>query len=472
MEEIVALFIDYRDQRISYDELHRSILDKAQREPAFQRQAIPTLDRIQKTTPIDIASFITLRGELDTEIQQLPSPTTNENDVTDECNDPDATLVTQLPSDNIHPNAKVTHKVSTTPVTSGPSEPTLLSTQSGLNMEQTDSKSAAEPDPDEATMIMPAGMLSNSPSAPARVPALDPDDEETVISTITNLEVDIDDEETLISTSTNIPTVNNDNTEEETLVAGQSTNPPPISTPTAGTGPHDSTLVNGETSPQIAPTIEAVSTPSKKTSTPVIMAISLALVAAISMGVTLVKTSPPSSHDAVNTEPTTPVPNPWSKQPSIVETAETNASSPSAEITPTTDSALAPVTTTPIIELAPPIIPNEEVTASLPITTSDTKSSPISFASPAEEENYLFEQLKQAKQAERLTPAETQGTATYYLVKLIQLNPNSVKISQARSLISKAHLSLANTARENEDWDMAQQHLDDAFTVRLPDSYQ
>ena len=56
-------------------------------------------------------------------------------------------------------------------------------------------------------------------------------------------------------------------------------------------------------------------------------------------------------------------------------------------------------------------------------------------------------------------------------MELIKLNQQSDFITDARTLIAQKHLELAKVARQNNQWDSAQQHLDDAFKVRLPDSY-
>ena len=87
------------------------------------------------------------------------------------------------------------------------------------------------------------------------------------------------------------------------------------------------------------------------------------------------------------------------------------------------------------------------------------------------DETYFMAQIKAALAEDRLNPAEEEGTATYFLVELIRYDSESDSISEARTLISKRHLELAKEAREQSQWDAAQQHLDDALKVRLPDSY-
>ena len=107
----------------------------------------------------------------------------------------------------------------------------------------------------------------------------------------------------------------------------------------------------------------------------------------------------------------------------------------------------------------------------VPVTVAPVIEEKI-FTSKEDEISYFVGQIGNSINAHNLTPVDKLGTATYYLVKLIKASPNSPYISQSRSKIAKAHLALAATAREGERWDEAQQHLDDAFTVRMPDSYQ
>ncbi|MDX1694312.1 MAG: hypothetical protein R3208_11160, partial [Ketobacteraceae bacterium] len=114
--------------------------------------------------------------------------------------------------------------------------------------------------------------------------------------------------------------------------------------------------------------------------------------------------------------------------------------------------------------------PTGQITA-----TEDTREPEMSetvFEEPVvKDEAYFMAQIKTATAADRLTPSDQQGTATYFLTELIRYDSNSDRISEARTLISKRHLELAKAAREKSQWDAAQQHLDDALKVRLPDSY-
>ena len=180
--------------------------------------------------------------------------------------------------------------------------------------------------------------------------------------------------------------------------------------------------------------------------------------------------------------------NSWGGAPGILQptpVAQPVQKSSSTDISPTTSdleaadnipsASTTTISTTQPVE-RPPLISDEVESTKPPTEKAVAVIAPVikeqTFESKEDEISYFVGQIKNAINANNLAPANKFGTATHYLVKLVKASPDSPFVSQARSKIAKAHLVLAARAREGERWDEAQQHLDDAFNVRLPGSYQ
>lgn len=523
MEQIIALFEGYRENQLSFDQLYTTLLEKAQQDASFRHQAIPTIDQVQKSTPIPITNFIELRSQLESELQNLPPSVPNNALPQDSDYDPEATLITALPEEETHPNAKSLneqHSDSTATGNIAPHDPTLIATSTSTSTNNTDIKEQTIPpsspqqdddDDDEATVIMSADKLGSLRSA---APA-------TAQHNIDNSEEDDDEEETLITPATATSTGMRAEAEVETadhdaatLVGAENTVGTTPSAPAInnayGPGTEEKlpeTFSESFSEPSSNPEQDTPNTtfPSKNI---IISAGAGVVIVAILISFFWLSASPstnlPTASSADNTPKTeTPKEESWGSAPAILQPPKASPSEPKNEpeitlSTPTTEQAVAtsesnqvttdntvltdntvtenPVTERPIVQkpialeviVQKPTIPEvitQEAIAEQPVERME-------FSSSTEEADYLFKQITLQEESNNLGPAEKVGTATYYLVRLIKLKPGSPLISKARSRIAKAHLALANTARENENWDDAQQHLDDAFTVRLPDSYQ
>lgn len=465
MEHIVTLFEDFRENRLSYDDLYSVLLSKIQQDPSFRHQAIPTLDHVQQSTPIPITHFIQLRSELNSAVNNFrPSEAQQTSSAS---TDPDATLITPLPDeDATAPNLSVTtHDI--TQNKTGASDPTLMAASTGtagdnpVDTVDTTVNTTSDDLDDEATMIMPSGTLST--------PILSSEDE-----TVINHDTEI---------TTNTPPL------AETLV-GQSyeqNDEKSDEQPSNKNQVEAETLVGTHTGS--AASIAAESTP-----TPTVWVWAGASTLIITCIIIFTFTSgifeTTRNTEVVLPEPTKPSNDEsWGGAPEIlqVETVSETVKKPS---TPDTSNAIETTDEAAITTLARPTdnFPTTVVTTT-PLDSSNTESqakepeqetvaavAPVIeervFQSIEQEVAYFVGRINNAKNANNLAPAEKVGTATYYLVKLIKASPNSPFVSRARSQIAKAHLALAATARDGERWDEAQQHLDDAFTVRLPDSYQ
>ena len=62
-------------------------------------------------------------------------------------------------------------------------------------------------------------------------------------------------------------------------------------------------------------------------------------------------------------------------------------------------------------------------------------------------------------------------STTYWLIEMLKVNRHSHQVSEARAFIAQVHLEMSQKARDTGDWDAAQEHLDAALEVRLPNSY-
>ncbi len=466
MEHIVTLFEDFRENSLSYDDLYNALLSKIQQDPSFRHQAIPTLDQVQQSTPIPITHFIQLRSELDSAVNNFRPSEARQTSST--ATDPDATLITPLPGeDATAPNLSVT-TLDITQNKAGASDPTLMATSAG-----------AAPD-DEATMIMPSGTLST--------PILSSEDE-TVINHDAGITTNTPPlAETLVGQSyeQNDEHPNNKNqVEAETLVGTHTGSAASI----AAKSPATESLAT-ENTPIPAIWIWAGASTLIITCIIIFTLTSGIFETTRSTEVALPEPTKSSSDESWGGAPEILQVKPESEtvqNPSTPDTSKTIEIMDEAAITtlsqptdsfPTTVMTTIETTVVSTTPLEPSNTesqtkePKQKTIAAVAATLEEQAIKEKVFQSKDEEVAYFVGQINNAKNANNLAPAEKVGTATYYLVKLIKASPNSPFVSQARSQIAKAHLALAATAREGERWDDAQQHLDDAFTVRLPDSYQ
>ncbi len=491
MEQVVTLFEDFRENNLSYDGLYSALLSKIQQDPSFRHQAIPTLDRVQQHTPIPITHFIQLRSELDSAVEGFV-PTETEQTLNTPV-DPDATFITPLPGKLSHPNSNqpkipyddsndatapnlsVTTQ-STVSHNAGASDPTLMAKPSN-----TPANNTMEGDADEATMIMPSGTLSGSlPSSTAiNASTINSEDETLVNQKAAPAATNIPGlAETLVGQAYEQPS---NEAQAETLIGTQSDS----ATSSPNKEPLQSTpgLIENPAKPSVpAAWIWGGGATFILICCVLIAFTSGILETANNTEVALPKQTKPASDQSGDS---------WgAAAPAILQpTPETKPSLP-LDVTddleiPDDIAAATMATTSSPAETLPPKSEVTESTGSPSIdpqaSIAAEKAAPVIvapvieekvFTSKEDETSYFVGQIGNAVNARNLAPADKFGTATHYLVKLIKASPNSPYISQARSKIAKAHLALAATAREGERWDEAQQHLDDAFTVRLPDSYQ
>ena len=506
MDKIIALFEEFREHQLSFDQLYAALLEKVQQDASFRHQAIPSLDQVQKSTPIPITNFIELRSRLDDEIRNLPSAAPSNGNAQSPDHDSEATLITQLPGEVTHPNAKnlaeqpaAAENTKTNNVT--PHDPTLIatSTSNSDNTSTSASSSAVDAntplindqqdeDDDEATVIMSANKLGSLRSITppvAQYSSTDDDEEETLITSATS-------SSTTTEIDTGLETTAHD---AATLVGAENT---------FGTASSAAITNNESYYEEPEPLSEPLSTPPQDEPKSAILPRKAMIASASGIGIVVIlisflwPTNEPSTIDSANTELKVEVPKEesWGSTPAILQPAQPSVTLTSQPSVPSTEQVFTqadnnvagnnvkvPEPTIPapesaseptlaVIESAPALTHDDPVAVDPERTLAEPSIEKITFASATEEADYLFKQITIQEGSNNLGPAEKVGSATYYLVKLIKLKPGSPLISKARSSIAKAHLVLANTARENEDWDGAQQHLDDAFNVRLPDSYE
>ena len=514
MDKIVALFEQFRENKLSYDTLYETLRDKIQADAGFQRQVVPMLDQAQQSTPIPIAHFIPLRSQIEKDVQSIvPKP----SNVAVQA-DPDATLITSLPEENTHPNAKAANKkaqqpnnssaVSNTPV--GPSDPTLLGSS--------DISTGVNADDDESTMIMPSGTLSgvqtdSKPSAQPTIPTTQtapPSIGNEDATVVTGIDIAATDEEGNPTAATTAnpsdPTIAASADDAPTLISNTQHNTNNDANHSAETLVHAEPYANEQEI--IRPEQGSPVPPAKANAKLIAGSVTAAVVILIgalwlfsaepSAGVnanveTSVGTTSKITKDTVTTprswdnDPETPAPERSEQPESMGQNQPTlNLAEQPPQSTPPPKTSTQATATTDTLNTANNLpsstvsttlenkqaLAAAEVDPPLKTTTKTTVEITPTFSSTEEEIDYLFAKITTAENAYNLTPADKGGTATYYLVKLINLAPNSNRIFEARSRIAKAHLTLAKIARENENWDDAQQQLDFAFTARSPNSYR
>ncbi|MCG8671496.1 MAG: hypothetical protein MI867_18975 [Pseudomonadales bacterium] len=485
MEKVTDLFKAFRNKQIEYDELFGELTKMLSEDPHFSVQAIASLDSAQQQTPIPVTDFINLRAKLESTAETFHQQETSHGPA-----DAESTLMFDAED-----------------ATAAPNDPTLIGNNGGIESVVSQVAPAAtapssfsdeppvapasppeEDYADEATVIMPmpprqtAGAATQSQdlqSAPAEAkPAADSNMEETVIapaiSEDSNDAMSEDAHATLIAAPMADASVDNSAPAEETPM-------PTETTP-------DSVAENAEEA-------QPKAIPSK----PPIALIAAGAAAAVVILVVIVMWSGGSdTPEEIAESPTMATessePSPWGEKlpeeafdaEKSVGTVSTNANISDAEETleqnqvANTDSDLQamdsqPVEPEQITTSAETIEANQtglsETETSTSTTTAEAPAVNASAEPEIKDEAYYVSAIQQAVDSNNLGPAENEGSATFYLVELIKLNQESLEISNARTLISKKHIQLSKESRSNNRWEEAQQHLDDALKVRLPDSY-
>lgn len=448
MEKVTDLFKAFRNNEIDYEALFGSLTKMLSEDPRFANQAISTLDNAQQLTPIPVTDFIQLRSQLENTAE-----TFQQQGAAGTPADGEATKIFDVSEATQRPAAGKAGSGDATLVSAPAPEADFQPRDNGGP--QAAPQASSEPDyQDEATVIMPM---------PPRQPAAE---RPTAEATPPAIPLDQDDQATLIATPI--------------------TNPAPEPSP----------------APQPAPAAESQPAPAKPTGRPrqqdkkppvMLLAGAGGLVLIVILALVLWPGGEEQPKVASpETQSQEPANSPWQSRPAEPEVAAEPEPTPETFANPAfgepEPSEVAPAVSESSIDLgtsgetaaetdstAFPTETTEADTEFFDASNSLPQESTASSEQPTEpavkDEAYFMNQIKAAVAADKLTPAEQQGTATFYLVELIRLDKHSEQISEARTLISKRHLELAKTARENSDWDGAQQHLDDALKVRLPDSY-
>lgn len=471
-EKVVDLFKAFRTQSIDYEELFGSLTKILSEDPHFSTQAIAALDNAQQQTPIPVTDFIQLRGQLEntaeTFHQQEITPGTGESEATKIFSEEDQTQA---------------------PESLSPFDPTLMAApETAEEPAASEAQPTATPAPaqsdyeDEATVIMPVPPKRPAKTESGEPPATAVDPHATLITTPEDKPDPVttesqDEQATLIAAP-------------ESLPESQASSPP---------GDEDSPALEQKSPVKDAP---AMKTANRATGLPLPLLAGAAgvLVLLVVVLVMLVWPGEESELPVAQEQPTEA--SPWGPAPTketsaqATEPANESPLNESTLIEPETPTVAAESISDPVTDsLSEDAIAGDAEAASESASTtsagaiaeeptlansqapaSDSPDQSIitepAAAPPAvKDEAYYFAQIKQAVKDADLGPAEATNSATYFLVELIKLNQQSDFITDARTLIAQKHLELAKVARQNNQWDSAQQHLDDAFKVRLPDSY-
>lgn len=498
MEQVVELFGRYRSREIAFKELNATLKTFLGNHPQATRQGLGWLDLAQQRQPMPVTEFIQLRADMDYLLRSLalqspeidptrignaaprtitlPKSDAQSTVVQRAAESLDATVVNnagavaaeKVPSDKTTPEKTVFQK---------PASQEDEATHIAVNVRADDdaTRIAAKASADTSTNEDATRIAAVSANPTTRPPAASKDSEATVV---VNAAAPAD-ERTVIAT-------------------------PKVADPTMIATPRSATpSERGEDATRVVTPREAVPkmphsqrvpprvvTAPEKTATPVPPAprsasLVLGVVAGIAAAIVLVggfalwkSTRPPSDASAtveVDAQPRSAATN---ASDNTRDTASNTGSRPVISTETSGANTIATVTTgadeTETVMLQLEVVSDSSVvdgSAVLPSTAPRPSMQPIPAKEPVEplptDINGLLSSVKNRVDKGRLLPADDPNSATFAIKALIAKAPDSNEVSEARKILSQAHLELARQAREKGDLDAAQTHLDNAFDVRL-----
>lgn len=498
MEQVVELFGRYRSREIAFKELNATLKTFLGNHPQATRQGLGWLDLAQQRQPMPVTEFIQLRADMDYLLRSLAlqspeiDPTRIGNaaprTITLPKSDAQSTVV-QRAAESL--DATVVNNAGVVAAEKVPSDKTTP--------EKTVLQKAASQE-DEATHIA------------VNVPA---DDDATRIAAKASADTSANEDATRIAAvsappTTRPPAASKDSeatvvvnaaapADERTVIAT-----PKVADPTMIATPRSATpSERGEDATRVVTPREAVPkmphsqrvpprvvTAPEKTATPVPPAprsasLVLGVVAGIAAAIVLVggfalwkSTRPPSDASATVEVDAQPRSAATTASDNTRDTASNTGSRPVISTKTSGANTIATVingtngTETVMLQLE--VVSDSSAvdgSAVLPSTAPRPSMQPIPAKEPVEplptDINGLLSSVKNRVEKGRLLPADDPNSATFAIKALIAKAPDSNEVSEARKILSQAHLELARQAREKGDLDAAQTHLDNAFDVRL-----
>lgn len=490
MEQVVELFGRYRSREIAFKELTSTLKTFLSHHPQASRQGLGWLDLAQQRQPMPVTDFIQLRADMDYLLRSLAlqtaevdptrigSATPRTVSMSAPSNDMQSTVV-QRPAEDVGATV-VNNAAIALSVVDEDSAPTVI-------------KAPAASEDNDATQVAANPQAFTPPTAAMKnedatriAPVRNDVDDATVVAKATSV---ADTEATVVAAKIS--------TDERTVIATPKSADPTLvvaraATPTAP--PEDATHVAAprEASPKmphsqrVPPRTTTLPDKSSPPAAPAPRSSSLVLgvVGGIAAAIVLVGAIALWKSAGTQSQSVTP------------PLASSVATTPNSSITPQNDTVIntsSSVTESPTIEPADTLDApqGETVMLQLEIVSDTTPADKLSLAAnavmstaairpsvqpiPPQEPieplhtdiNGLLTQVKQRVDNGRLLPADDPNSATFAIKALIAKAPDSNEVSEARKILSQAHLELARQAREKGDLDAAQTHLDNAFDVRL-----
>ncbi len=455
MEKVIHLFKLCRDGQIELDDLTHQICHWVENDPAFALEAINLLDSVQQQVPLPVTDYIELR----TEVDRLALLYKKQGYPINAENDPDATRIFN-PDDNASANPDDQTRTQEQPRHID-SEPVA-----GRQQEAPEPTSNREDQCLETTNADFEHTLARNPVATplAESPAEPPADDATVIMP-TKPHQHFDAGPPLSATEAASELQNTPAPEKSPLIE-ESVQPVAEDATVIAPAPGSpSTIPNSAPSNQGEPTNQKHNEQPKAFPLwPILMGGMTTAIAVILVVLWVILDKDPYQAVELQQPPAQPQPidTPDSATTTTTQAAPTENEDPNSrplDMPPPNTDAEPDIT-------KEPSKPQKVETVQKPTTAS-----PPSFSSPDDELSYWLDKLQKAADQNQLLPQDKKGTATYYLVKMLQVNPHSAAVSQARAYIAQVHVDLARKAREQNQWDKAQQHLDAAVEVRLPTSF-
>lgn len=492
MEQVVELFGRYRSREIGLSALTATLKTFLLHQPQAPRQGLGWLDLAQQRQPMPVTEFIQLRADMDYLLRSLalqspPADTdTTRIGITSPQSRPGDTLLPAAPQPLAGVRAEHASVASASEATSPPS---ILGDNDATHI------AGARNDSQETRMAMPA-----EDDGLATLMQASPQDDDTA-TVIASPSLPLDDEATVLAPPlpvTDATVIANPTTETEATViaaplsnashaaashatvthAASTVSPAPHHAPptiTDATQVAAVPLPPGRDAPKmphsqrvpprtVTVTPTPVTAPAARNPTPVLATVAgIALALLVAGGFAWWRHAPQET-GSTNETPARMAKSVESALPTEQPLTGTNTAQPANQESVTLKIEVEGMQATASTDATDQNTPDTSGHGSVQPPPTQAPKTAVPLPSDADA---LLAVVKKRIEQHRLLPAEDPDTATYAIKALIARAPDSNAVSEARKLLSQAHLDLARQAREKGDLEAAQTHLDNAFDVRL-----
>lgn len=480
MEQVVELFGRYRSREIAFKELNATLKTFLGNHPQAPRQGLGWLDLAQQRQPMPVTEFIQLRADMDYLLRSLAlqSPEIDPTRIGNAAprtitlpKDDALSTVVQHAADELDATV-VNNAGAAAPLTVAP-EKTAFQKATSQEDEATHIAMKAHAD-DDATRIAAVSPPVTSPTTPptgdseatvVAKTATPPTDERTVIAT-----PKVADPTVIAVARTATPI---ERGEDATRVVAPRDAVPKM--------PHSQRVPpRAATVPEKTPAPAAPASRSSSLVLGIVAGIAAAIVLVGALALWKSSRSPSDSPVAVTgdsqSQSTAVLPadkkSDSDTTTSTMVSSESNSTNTVALVKSSDQNTETVMLQLEVVSDSPAAdTPASAANAILPSNSLRPSVQPIPAKEPVEplptDVHGLLVSVKNRVEKGRLLPADDPNSATFAIKALIAKAPDSNEVSEARKVLSQAHLELARQAREKGDLDSAQTHLDNAFDVRL-----